>query len=91
MRNPTSVFDENKQEICNAICEALQYTANAGSIPNNNLIKFEYHKENGKEVVYPIFADGTGKNGEFYPINITGDSGTAIFKDIVKQFINPMW
>ena len=91
MRNPRSTFEENKQEICDAICEALQYTANAGSLTNNPLVKLEYHKENGKEVVYPIFADGTGKNGEFYPINVAGDSGTAMFVDIAKQFIRPMW
>ena len=91
MKNPNSVFEEDKQEILDAICEALQYTSNAGCFENNALVKLEYHKENGRELVYPILADGTGKNGEWYTINITGDSGTAVFLDIAEQFIRQAW
>ncbi len=82
---------ENKQEICNAICEALRLTGNAGR--GNALKELRYYPEgNGhySEVVRPIFEDGTGEDG-FYDINVSCDSGTAMFIDITNQFIRRMW
>ena len=80
---------EDKQEILTAICEALRKTSNAGT--GNALKEIRYiRKENGDEIARPIFEDDTGMLG-FYDINITGDSGTAIFVDVAKQFIRKMW
>lgn len=85
---------ENKQEILNAICAALRLTANAGR--GNALKEIRYIEDNGMEYAVPIFENGIGKPSEecphgYYAVNITMDSGTAIFKDIVKQFIDIVW
>ena len=85
---------ENKQEILNAICEALKLTRNAGS--GNALKEISYMEDGGREYAVPIFENGTGEPDEccphgYYAVNITGDSGTAIFKDITKQFIDYVW
>lgn len=77
---------ENKQEICNAICEALKLTGNAGT--GNALVELRYLSD--KEVVRPIFADGTGEDG-WYDINVACDSGTAMFTDIANQFVRKVW
>lgn len=85
---------ENKQEILNAICEALRLTSNAGR--GNALKEIRYIEDKGREYAVPIFENGTGEPDEYcphgyYAVNITGDSGTAIFKDITKQFIDYVW
>lgn len=82
---------ENKQEVCNAILRALQTTRAAGTEGCNPLVELKYlTKENGMEIVRPIFEDGTGNNG-YYDINVTADSGIAMFIDITNQFIRKMW
>lgn len=82
---------ENKQEVCNAILRALQTTRAAGTEGCNPLVELKYFtKENGMEIVRPIFEDGTGNNG-YYDINVTCDSGIAMFIDITNQFIRKMW
>lgn len=88
MKNPISWEDENKQEICDALCEALQYTYNAGCHLNNSLIALKYIEE--KDVVRPIFADGAGSNGEF-DINVHMDSGTSVIVDVANHFIKKFW
>ena len=80
---------ENKQHICNAICQALRKTNAAGN--NNALVELRYiQKENGDEIVRPIFENGAGANG-YYDVNVTGDSGIGIWLDITQQFIRKMW
>lgn len=82
---------ENKQEVCNAILKALQTTRAAGTEECNPLVDLKYFaKENGTEIVRPIFEDGSGSNG-YYDINVTCDSGIAMFIDICNQFIRKMW
>lgn len=88
MINPCIPEQEDKQEICNCILLALLHTYNAGSIHNNPLSDLQYIQE--KEVVRPIFLDGTGKNGEF-DINVHMSSGTSVIIDIANQFIKKMW
>lgn len=85
---------ENKQEILNAICEALRLTRNAGT--GNALKEIRYMEDKGSEYAVPIFENGNGTPDEYCPhgyygVNITGDSGTAIFIDIVKQFVTYVW
>ena len=87
-------MEENKQEILNVICEALRLTRNAGS--GNALKEIRYIEDEGGEYAVPIFENGNGEPDEYCPhgyygVNITGDSGTAIFKDITNQFINKVW
>lgn len=80
---------ENKQQICNAICQALRKTDAAGN--NNALAELRYiRKSNGDEIVRPVFENGTGEDG-YYDINISGDSGIAIFMDVVNQFVRKVW
>ena len=89
---------ENKQLICNKILEALQETRQfRPGIGCNGLVELRYirkeeaHEPNVQydETVRPIFEDGTGKNG-WYDINVSCDSGTALFMDISKQFLARM-
>lgn len=85
---------ENKQEILNAICAALRLTRNAGT--GNALMEIRYMEDKGSEYAIPIFENGNGEPDKYYPhgyyaVNITGDSGTAIFNDISRQFINKVW
>lgn len=85
---------ENKQAICDALCEALRLTSAAGSPINNPLVELRYmtKAEGGRyeETVRPIFEDGCGKNG-YYDVNVSMDSGIAIIMDIVNQFVKSMW
>lgn len=83
---------ENKQAICDAILAALKLTSNAGHPEYNPLVELRYMRDGGRfpETVRPIFADGTGENG-YYDINVSMDSGTAMFIDITNQFIRKMW
>lgn len=80
---------ENKQEILTAICEALKKTRAAGT--GNAIKEIRYiQKENGDEIARPIFENGAGENG-YYDVNISGNSGIAIFTDITERFIRVMW
>lgn len=84
---------EDKQKICDLLCEALKATSNAGE-GGNPLVELKYiekplDKPQYSEIVRPIFADGTGKNG-WYDVNVSMDSGTALFIDIAKQFVAKM-
>lgn len=86
---------ENKQDILNAICVALRLTNNAGK--GNALKEIRYMvDEDGSEYAVPIFENGNGEPDEYCPhgyygVNITADSGTAMFKDIVSRFVDVVW
>ena len=80
---------ENKQDVCNKMCEAIRATD--ASKFGGALKELRYMKlEDGREIVRPIFEDGTG-NGGYYDVDVTCDSGIAIIMDITKQFIRRMW
>lgn len=82
---------EDKQEICNALCETLRLTVCAGT--SNALKELRYMPEgNGiySEAVRPIFEDGNGENG-YYDVNVSCDSGIAVIKDIMRQFVDYVW
>lgn len=85
---------EDKQKICDLLCEALRATSNAGDPMGNPLVRLVYienplDKPQFDAIVRPIFADGTGENG-WYDVNVSCDSGTAMIIDIVKQFVAKM-
>lgn len=89
-------MEENKQLICDKLCEALQQTrAFCVGMDWNGLKKLKYIRKGETdepnvhypETVRPIFEDGTGENG-YYDINVSCDSGAAMFIDIVKQFVD---
>ena len=86
---------EDKQAICNAFCETLRLTSAAGSPTNNPLIELRYmtREEGGRfdETVRPIFEDHCGEALKYYDVNVSMDSGIAMIKDIMKQFVNQMW
>lgn len=88
---------EDKQDICNAICEALRHTSAAGSPGNNALKEIRYAQtDNGDEYAIPIFEDGSGEPNiyapyGYYSINITGSSGIGIWIDITERFVRKMW
>lgn len=79
-------IEERKQAICDALCETLRLTTNAGT--GNALKELRYLSE--PDTVRPIFEDGTGEDG-YYDINVAMDSGTAMIVDIVNQFVKKMW
>lgn len=89
---------EIKSLICAMICEALQHTRQFRvGIGENGLKELRYirkgetNEPNVKypETVRPIFEDGTGEDG-YYDINVSCDSGTALFIDIATQFVAKM-
>lgn len=88
-------FEEDKQKICDAFCETLRLTCNAGHPQCNPLIELRYMtKEEGgrfEETVRPIFEDHCGESIGYYDVNVTMDSGTAMIMDIVNQFVKKMW
>lgn len=85
------MFTENKQEICNAFLKALQLTSAAGNPINNPVTELRYIvKENGDEIVRPIFENGAGKNG-WYDVNVSGDSGIAMLMDLDRWFVRKVW
>ena len=88
MINPLTPEGEDKQEICNSLVLALAHTYNAGCFFNNPLVDLKYIEE--KEVVRPIFLDGTGQDGSM-DINVHMDSGTSLIVDVAEQFIRKMW
>ncbi len=67
---------EDKQKICDALCEAIQMTR-AGSA----LTRLEYDAD--AEAVWAWIGD------ERYhrPINVACDSGLAVIVDVVRQFV----
>ena len=86
---------EDKQKICDLLCEALKATSGLGHPENNPLVELRYiknppDKPQFEEIVRPIFADGTGENG-WYDVNVSYDSGTAMIMDIVNQFVRSVW
>ena len=87
MINPFTPEGENKQDICNCMLLTLMHTYNAGSFTNNPLVDLRYIEE--KDVVRPIFLDGTGEDGSM-DINVHLDSGTSMIVDIANQFIKKM-
>lgn len=81
-------FREDKQAICDALCNTLRLTSNAGA--GNALAELRYIDEGDRQIVRPIFEDGNGENG-WYDINVSWDSGTAMIIDIADQFIKSVW
>ena len=84
-------MEENKAEICKAICDTLRLTRAAGDSRYNALKEIRYMvNEYGEEIARPVFEDGNGENG-YYDVNISGDSGIGIWIDITRQFVTKMW
>ena len=82
------MMHEDKQAICDALLAALLLTNNAGNPEGNPLKELRYIPE--KEVVRPIFEDGTGADG-WFDVHCAMDSGTALICDIARQFIRIVW
>ena len=84
-------FVENKQEMCDALLAMLQKTACAGHPDGNPLRKLTYFvREDGTEIVRPIFHDGAGRDG-YYDVVVTGDSNMGILYDVFRQFVQKVW
>lgn len=90
-------IEENKQDICDVICEALRHTSAAGSEINNALKEIRYVvDDNGNEYAVPIFENGNGEPNMYsphgyYAVNITGSSGIGMWIDITEHFVRKMW
>lgn len=63
---------EDKQEICELLCRALQATANAWDLKE---LRYDEDEEN----VYVVFEGGTRV------VNVAMDSGTAMIRDIMTH------
>ena len=79
---------ENKKEFCDKLCELLRMTSNLGSDVNNPLIELRYiKKDNGVEIVRPLFTSDPERNDGYYDVNITGDNCMGILSDVYTKFI----
>jgi len=68
-------MEENKQEICNKLCLALQCTSG-----QRDLIGIEYRAfENDREIARMVYEGGSWKE-----VNVSADSGTAMIRDIME-------
>lgn len=76
------LFNEDKQGICNQLCELLKLTR-AG----NGLVSIEYLKEGQEEFAKVYWQHGKPGNEEGFvqKICITGDSGAAIIRDVMRS------
>lgn len=68
-------FGENKQYICDLLLPALQATRQL-----SELIDLEYDAD--KEIIKATFDIGSTRT-----IDVTGDSGTAMIKDILRKIV----
>lgn len=66
---------ENKQEICNSLCATLQKTRD-----QKNLESLTF--DENLETVTAKYTDGDKKE-----INVWGDSGIALIKDIIEELV----
>jgi len=88
---------EDKQKICDLMCEAIRATENGGIDDYNSVVALHYVKEeDGEEWVIPEFREGNGKPNEnmphgYYGFRVTCDSGTSMIIDIANQFIRKVW
>ena len=65
---------EDKQEICNLLCETLAATRDHEEIQS-----IIYKKEQNKEIAVVSYI-----NGGSYVVNVSMDSGTAMIRDIME-------
>lgn len=80
-------WNEDKATVAKVFCLALQMTSAAGK--SNPLSEMRYEKlDNGDEVVISVLADG---DDEWYRCHVSGDSGIAMIKDMVNQFVRKAW
>lgn len=73
------LFDENKQEICKKLCELLKITRGG-----YGLVSIEYLKE-GQEEFAKVYWQHGKEEGFVQKICITGDSGAAIIRDVMRR------
>ena len=99
-------FIEDKQNICDAILNMLRQTSQFGDDNYNSIVKLRFIKcgeqvggemspfvnKDGyakEDIVRPIFKNGNGESG-YYDCIVTMDSGTAMIKDVMTQFVFKM-
>lgn len=68
-------MQEDKQLICDLLLPALQHTRNL-----DDLVDLKYHQDTG--TVTAVFKNGSKKH-----VNVEGDSGTAMIRDIIKGIV----
>lgn len=66
---------EDKQKICDLLCEALKATRNQEDL---KLIRYEEIGQDHQQVVLEY------KNGSCRSVNVSMDSGIAMIRDILK-------
>lgn len=66
---------ENKQEICDSLCATLQKTRD-----QRDLLSLTF--DEALEIVIAEYTDGDKKE-----INVWGDSGIALIKDIIEELV----
>ena len=79
---------ENKAEFCNKLCELLRMTGNLGSQTSNPIVELRYiKKDNGDEIVRPLFKSDPNRSDGYYDVNVTGDNCMGILTDVYNHFI----
>lgn len=66
---------ENKREICNSLCATLRKTRD-----QRDLVSLTF--DEALETVTAEYADGEKKE-----INVWGDSGVALIRDVIEQLV----
>lgn len=66
---------ENKQEICDSLCATLQKTRD-----QRDLLSLTF--DEALEIVIAEYTDGDKKE-----INVWGDSGIALIKDVIEELV----
>lgn len=71
-----NVSEENKQDICDALCETYRLTR---AYPDLESIAYEHQDDWTKEIV--VVKTATNQ----FQVDVTADSGTALIRDIVNR------
>ena len=81
------MFEENKTEFCNKLCDLLRMTSNLGDDRYNSLVELRYIKlDNGDEYVSPRFKNNPNRSDGYYDVNVSGDNCMGILHDVWEKF-----
>lgn len=83
-------FIEDKARFAHKFAELLQESRRFKTgLGYNGLLDFKYFvKENGDEIIRPIFEENPNRDDGYYDINVSGDSVLGMIDDIYKHFIH---
>ena len=75
-------MNEDKRDICRSLIPALQKTRALTNLCN----LLYYVDDDNEEWVVPVFEEPSGSVSTRMKIRVTGDSGIAMIRDILREF-----